>query len=125
VGLGTIAVAGGIVLAATAHRDGQSAGTSPLELVPPAPGFLRVLATPWAEVWIDGQRVEVTPVAHATPLAPGTHFIRLVHPNAPVEKRSVVIVQGETKTLDVAMAVPGGGQDGDAATARPSAERER
>jgi eukaryotic-like serine/threonine-protein kinase len=124
-GLGTIAVAGGIVLAATAHRDGQSGGAAPLELVPPAPGFLRVLATPWAEVWIDGQRVEVTPVAHATPLVPGTHFVTLVHPNAPVEKRSVVIVQGETKTLDVAMAVPGGGVDGDAETARPSAERER
>jgi serine/threonine-protein kinase len=124
-GLGTIAVAGGIVLAATAHRAGQSAGTSPLELVPPAPGFLRVLATPWAEIWIDGQRVDVTPIAHATPLVPGTHFVSLVHPNAPVEKRSVVIVQGETKTLDVAMAVPGGVLNADADSAMPSAERER
>jgi serine/threonine-protein kinase len=124
-GLGAIAVVGGIVLQATAHRAGQNAGASPLELVPAAPGFLRVLATPWAEIWIDGQRVETTPVARATPLAPGTHFVTLVHPNAPIEKRRVLIVQGKTETLDVAMAVPGGALPADGGSADPSAKRER
>jgi serine/threonine-protein kinase len=123
--LGTVAVLGGVALQATAHRDGQNAGTSPLELVPAAPGFLRVLATPWAEVWIDGQYVETTPVARATPLAPGTHFVTLVHPNAPIEKRRVLIVQGKTETLDVVMAVPGVAPRADGGSADPSAERER
>jgi hypothetical protein len=103
----------------------RATGTSPLELVPAAPGFLRVLATPWAEVWIDGQRIETTPVARATPLAPGTHFVTLVHPNAPIEKRRVLIVQGKTETLDVEMAVPGGALHAEDGAANPSAERER
>jgi serine/threonine-protein kinase len=124
-GLGAIAVVGGMVLQATAHRDGQSAGTSPLELVPEGEGFLRVMASPWADVWIDGQRVDTTPMAHATPLAPGTHFVTLVHPNAPVERRRVLIVQGKTETLEVAMTVPGGAQDTDGGLADPSAARGR
>ena len=104
--LGAVAVSGGAALQASARRDGQAAGAAPLELVPPSPGFLRVLATPWAEVWIDGQRVDVTPFARAIPLPQGTHYVTLVHPSAPVEKRSVKIVSGETRTLDVVLAVP-------------------
>jgi FtsP/CotA-like multicopper oxidase with cupredoxin domain len=76
-----------------------------LELAPVSPGYLRVLAMPWAEVWIDGQRVDVTPFARAIPLAPGTHYVTLVHPNAPKEKRTLNLGAGETRTIDVVMAV--------------------
>ena len=88
-----------------AHR--VLAGDRPLELTPPSSGQLRVLATPWAEVWIDGQRVDVTPFARAIALLPGTHYITLKHPSAPPEKREVVIVAGETLTLDVVMSIEG------------------
>jgi serine/threonine-protein kinase len=64
-----------------------------------------VLATPWAEVWVDGQRIDVTPFARAIPLPGGTHYVTLVHPSAPVEKRTVSIPAGETRTVDVVMAV--------------------
>ena len=104
--LGTVAVAGGVALQATAHREGRAAGAQPLELVPASPGYLRVLATPWAEVWVDGQRVDVTPFARAIPLPPGTHYVTLVHPSAPIEKRTLAIASGETRTIDVVMAVP-------------------
>jgi serine/threonine-protein kinase len=56
-------------------------------------------------VWVDGQRVEVTPFARAIPLAPGTHYVTLKHPAAPEEKRVVTILAGETVTLDVTMNV--------------------
>jgi hypothetical protein len=104
--IGAAAVAGGGTLQATAHREGQAAGTRPLELVPSAPGYLRVLATPWAEVWVDGQRVDVTPFARGIPLSPGTHYVSLVHPNAAVERRTIAVTPGDTRTIDVVMAIP-------------------
>jgi hypothetical protein len=104
--LGVAVVISGAVLQATAHREGDAAGARPLELLPASPGYLRVLATPWAEVWIDGQRVDVTPFARPLPLPEGTHYVTLVHPSAPVEKRTVAIVHGETRTIDAVMNVP-------------------
>jgi serine/threonine-protein kinase len=103
--LGCSAVIGGGTIQARANRQGEPAGARPLELAPASPGYLRVLATPWAEVWVDGQRIDVTPFARAIPLPGGTHYVTLVHPSAPVEKRTVSIPAGETRTLDVVMAV--------------------
>ena len=104
--VGALVLAGGITIQATAHREGTAAGSRPLELVPASPGYLRVLATPWAEVWVDGQRVDVTPFARGIPLPPGRHYVTFVHPSAPVEKRTVDIEPGESRTIDIVMAVP-------------------
>ncbi len=123
--LGAAAMAGGGVLQATAHREGLQAGARPLELAPAAPGFLRVLATPWAEVWVDGQRVDVTPFARGIPLSSGTHYVTLVHPSAPVEKRTIALVSGETRTVDVVMAVPELAPKDDAESSAPRADREQ
>ena len=82
-------------------------GGAPLELVPARMGFLRVVVTPWAEVFVDGQRIDVTPFARPIPLSPGVHYVTLLHPNAPAEKRSVKIVPGETLSLDVTMNMTG------------------
>ena len=101
---GVVVIGGGVVQLtgrAGAHR--MTAGDRPLELAPASPGYLRVLATPWAEVWIDGQRIDVTPFARAIPLVPGTHYVVLKHPSAPPEKRQVVIEPNETITIDVSM----------------------
>jgi serine/threonine-protein kinase len=103
--LGLIAAGGGVAIETSATHDGETAGARPLELTPTGPGFLRVLATPWAEVWVDGQRIDVTPFARSIPLLPGVHYVTLVHPTSPVEKRTLTIVRGETRTLDVVMAV--------------------
>ena len=65
-----------------------------------------MLATPWAEVWVDGQHVETTPFARSIPLPPGTHYVTLAHPRAPEQKRAVEIASGETRTIDAVMAVP-------------------
>jgi len=110
--LGAIAVAGGGALQASAHREGLAAGARALELSPQTPGFLRVLATPWAEVWIDGQRVDVTPFSRGIPLSPGTHYVTLVHPAAPVEKRTISVQTGEIRTIDVVMGVAALAPDG-------------
>ncbi len=84
-----------------------------------------MLATPWAEVWVDGQRIDVTPFARGVPLPPGTHYVTLVHPSAPVEKRTLVVAPGETRTIDVVMNVGDVAPKDDAGAAEPSAEREK
>jgi serine/threonine-protein kinase len=88
-------------------RSGLAAGASPLALSPPRAGSLRVAATPWAEVWVDGQRVDVTPFARPIPLAAGVHYVSLRHPDAPEEVRTVRVAEGESVLLDVTMRVDG------------------
>jgi serine/threonine protein kinase len=98
--VGVLAIEGG-----SFARGGMEAGTRPLELVPGEGGGLRVLATPWAHVRVDGQQVETTPFARPIPLAPGKHWITLTHPDAPPVEREVDVATGEVVTLDVTMSV--------------------
>ena len=76
-----------------------------LELLPEGRAFLRVVAHPWAHVIVDGQEVEITPFARPIPLTPGSHYVRLEHPNAPVERRTIELTPGETRLLDVTLKV--------------------
>lgn len=102
-------VFGGAVLAVEAtsaeERAGRAAGAAPLELVPEAAGGLKVVASPWAHVRVDGQQVETTPFARAIPLRAGPHWVTLVHPEAPPVEREVVVAPGEVLTLDVTMPI--------------------
>ena len=85
-----------------------------IKLAPEHAGGLRVVATPWAYVRIDGQLVETTPFARTIPLAPGRHWVTLSHPDAPTAvERGVDIAPGELKTLDVTLDVSpeDGGKD--------------
>jgi serine/threonine-protein kinase len=123
--LGAAGIVGGALIQTRAHRDGDAAGSRPLDLLPPAPGYLRVLATPWAEVWVDGQRVDTTPFARPIALPEGTHYVTLVHPSAPIEKRTVAIVHGETRTIDAVMNVVSElGRAEDAAPEEANADRD-
>jgi eukaryotic-like serine/threonine-protein kinase len=99
--IGVFAIEGG----SSAARSGLEAGNRPLELMPEQGGGLRVLATPWAHVRVDGQHVETTPFARAIPLAPGKHWITLTHPDAPPVERDILVEANETVTLDVTMAL--------------------
>jgi len=100
-------------------REAAHAGEAPLELVPHHGGALRVLATPWAEVSIDGQYVDTTPFARPIPLAPGPHFVTLRHPEAPTEQREIKILAGEEQVLELTMRVPTPAPVPDAAAAAP------
>ncbi len=87
-----------VVAASSAFIFGGSSDR--LELAPEPQGYLRVLAQPWAHVWINGQRVETTPFAHPIELLPGEYDVRLQHPEA--EKTlAVTIERGETEWLNV------------------------
>ncbi|MBW2457039.1 MAG: hypothetical protein JRI68_21165 [Deltaproteobacteria bacterium] len=69
------------------------------------PAQLRILAHPWAEVHIDGKRVDVTPIGRPVEVVPGRHTVVFKHPTAPDETRSVDIIAGQTILLDIEMQV--------------------
>jgi serine/threonine protein kinase len=94
------ALAGGSDLHASSR-----AGTGRLDLVPVGAGQLRVVADPWARVIVDGHEIDTTPFARSIPLRAGTHYVRLEHPQAPPERRTIHLVPGETVLLDVKMKV--------------------
>lgn len=99
---------GGAGIQWAARRGEARAGTGAgrrLELVPQNAAYLRVVAQPWAHVVVDGQRVDTTPFARSIPLGVGTHYVRLEHPNAPVERRTVKVLPGETVLLNISMRV--------------------
>jgi serine/threonine-protein kinase len=108
-GFFVLLAAGGVGIELLARRSGagsSEAGPSgKLELLPPTPGYLRVVAQPWAKVIVDGETFDTTPFARAIPLTPGTHNVRLEHPQAPTERRTIELTTGETVLLDVTMKV--------------------
>lgn len=68
-------------------------------------GFLRVLARPWAEVFVDGRMVDVTPMAKPVVVTVGRHYVTFKHPNAPDEQREMIVSAGQTVLVDVTMRV--------------------
>jgi len=66
---------------------------------------IRVLVRPWAEVVLDGKKVDVTPLPRPLAVRPGRHVILLQHPLV-TERRVVEVGQGQLVTLDVALNVP-------------------
>jgi eukaryotic-like serine/threonine-protein kinase len=115
VGLGLLgcgAVAAGAALQLMSGTARDVAVPATLELAPRSAGFAHVLVRPWAEVWIDGQRVDVTPMDRAIPLAAGAHYFKFVHPTLPTQKRSVNIAPGQTVTIDVDLGLEDGRERG-------------
>lgn len=69
------------------------------------PGRIRVLARPWAEVAVDGERIDVTPLGAPLEVSPGRHTVVLRHPAAPEVSRVVEVSAGQTALVDVDMEV--------------------
>jgi serine/threonine-protein kinase len=105
----TLALASAIALAAVVSwrslRDDASDSRSTPRGVLDSPAHLRVLARPWAEVYIDNKLVDTTPIGFPIPVAPGRHIVVLRHPAAPDEARTVDLIAGQTMLIDVDMNV--------------------
>lgn len=106
VALGAMAFGASVIQADARERPGVDEALSTLELVPEKAAALRVVARPWATVFVDGQLIDVTPFAKAIPLRSGTHHVHFRHPSAPDVKRVVNLAPGATALVEVEMAVP-------------------
>ena len=64
-------------------------------------GGIKVLAYPWAKIYIDGEYVETTPTSKIIKLPVGEHKITFSHPNFPSVTRKVNIKENETREIVV------------------------
>jgi serine/threonine-protein kinase len=77
-------------------------GVDPLTVVSPLPdGHLKVVAWPWAELYIDGVYVDTTPVARSFSLPPGIHELTFMNPYFPTIRRKVLIESSNPKKIRV------------------------
>jgi hypothetical protein len=77
-------------------RAGQTS-TVPLDL---PSGALAVNAQPWAEVWVDGERVGETPIGNLTRTI-GPHEIVFRHPDLGEKKTTVIVTLKEPARVGV------------------------
>lgn len=103
---------GALVIRVLAAADEGAPGDGVTESGPPVGprdrGHVRVVAHPWAEVFVDGELVDTTPIGRPLPVTPGKHFLTFRHPYAPDEQRAIKIAAGQTVFIDVSMRVDRG-----------------
>ncbi len=89
-------------VSATFPRNGSVSARGTLARLPEKsaePAFLRINATPWADVYVDGKNVGQTPIG-SLEVEPGTHTVKLVCPPLGTEAtKSVTVGPGETKPV--------------------------
>jgi serine/threonine-protein kinase len=128
VALGFVVIGLGILVSSFALRrafgptEANRRAATPLAMPASDAAELRVVAHPWAHVFVDGQQRETTPFARPIRLTPGTHYVRLEHPNAVAERRTLSLAAGEAVLLEVDMKVVA--PPGSAATPAPSSSSE-
>jgi class 3 adenylate cyclase len=84
-----------------AKEERENAAADPKEsetvaLAAPAPrdASIKILAFPWAEVYIDGQRQGVSPPLRAIPVKPGRHRVELRNSSFPAHSETVEAKSG-------------------------------
>jgi hypothetical protein len=78
--------------------------TTELQVAPPN-GRLNINALPWAEVWLNGDRVGTTPIANLSwPI--GTHDLVLRHPQLGERRTTLTVSLKETARLGIDMRQP-------------------
>lgn len=84
-------------------NDGKSDNENPNKQPPAAVkyGSLFVECFPWADIYIDGEKVETTPMRKSLTLTEGEHTIKLVNPDYPLYTQVVNIKQGDLSTIRV------------------------
>jgi serine/threonine-protein kinase len=92
-----------LVVVTLIARQPRAPASVALPMAPKNAGSVRVTAVPWAEVWVDGERVDVTPIGRPIALSSGMHEVTFRHPKAPEERRRIEVRPGETVAVNVSM----------------------
>jgi serine/threonine-protein kinase len=66
-------------------------------------GFVRIVVSPWARVFIDGEFYDYTPFAAPIALAPGEHTIGFRNPYYEAVDRVIIVESGKTQLLKQAL----------------------
>lgn len=80
----------------------RAAQESPVETAASTvPGGLFIVCAPWAEVFIDGQKKDTTPLRQPLQLPPGAYTLELKNPGFETYRRQVAVKPGKTDSLVV------------------------
>jgi hypothetical protein len=63
-------------------------------------GSISINATPWAEIWIDGERVGETPIGNR-PVTIGAHEVVFKHPELGEQRHAVSVTAAAPARLSV------------------------
>ncbi|KAA3613370.1 MAG: serine/threonine protein kinase [Calditrichaeota bacterium] len=66
-----------------------------------ATGYFYPICTPWAKIVIDGDSVDMTPLAAPIELPPGKHLVELVNPNFKISRQWIETMENQIDTLNV------------------------
>ncbi len=64
-------------------------------------GRLFVDSKPWADVYIDGKKIDTTPLSNYIQLKPGKYYLKLVHPNYPPFTKRITINNENIETVKI------------------------
>ncbi len=65
-------------------------------------GIVNLNATPWAEVWVDGQRVGETPIGNLS-IPIGSHEVVFRHPQFGEKRHAISVTAGAPTRVSVDM----------------------
>jgi serine/threonine protein kinase len=82
-------------------EGGESALSIDLNPVVLSPGYLTFTIKPWAEVYVDGNFIDRTPISSPLKLAAGSHELILRHPNRKEHRQEISIISGDTLYLQI------------------------
>jgi serine/threonine-protein kinase len=97
-------LATGAAIQASAGRfsrgDDEYNAPNDAPILPANAGFVRVVVDPWADVYVDGEKVATTPTAQSIALSPGKHYVKYKNPYFKEQTQEIVVRPGETKLLE-------------------------
>lgn len=83
------------------NKSSSENSSSSIEKPVPQESELMITCYPWADVYIDEQKYETTPLKKPIILKTGRHRIKLIHPNFPPIEKTIEIVPNDKTSLDV------------------------
>jgi len=66
-------------------------------------GFVMLRVDPWADVYVDGEYKDTTPLAKPIPLIPGKHLVRLIGPSSATWEKRLTLEKGKTVVENVVL----------------------
>ena len=104
-----VLISGGVIQAASGRfnsQDEQVVVEPGGMLTEEQSGFVQLHVTPWADVFVDGQRVATTPLARRLALPPGLRYFELTNPHFENRTFEVQVRRGETTQLSFELKRP-------------------
>jgi serine/threonine-protein kinase len=78
---------------------GELSGRQDVPVLPANAGYVQIVVDPWAEVFVDGERILTTPSARRIALSPGTHYVKYKNPYYEELTEEITVRPGETQLL--------------------------